>query len=84
MTTHETHMKLVDAVNSSKTEREHEEAYHRLHGWRDGVRDMGIEVDMIAADLEQFGRGFENRPMCCGMFSDWKPADNGTVKGANE
>lgn len=66
-------MAMVDAVNNAKTEREHQEAYDRLRGWRDGVRAAGIDVDLIAADLEQFSRGHEERPMNCGVFADWKP-----------
>ena len=73
MNLHNRHMQLVDAVNHAKTEHEHWIAYWKLEGWRDGVRDAGNEVDLIAADLEQFDRGFEARPMCCGVFSDWKP-----------
>jgi hypothetical protein len=70
---HEKHMKLVDAVNNAKTEHEHYTLGQILHGWRDGVVDAGGRVDLCAADLEQFDRGFEHRPMCCGVFLDWEP-----------
>ncbi len=74
MTLQEIHMQMVDAVNNSKTQREHREADLMLHGWRKGVTDCGYHVDLIGADLAQFERGFENRPMCCGVFNDWKEA----------
>lgn len=70
---HDKHMELIDAVNNAATEHDHWTAHCRLEGWRDGVRDAGRRVDLIAADLEQFERGFESRPMCCGVFNDWQP-----------
>ena len=73
MDIHEKHMLLIDAVNEAKTDREHWDAYMRLEGWRNGVKDAGGTVDLIAADLEQFERGHQDRLMCCGVFSDWKP-----------
>lgn len=74
MDLHEKHMQLVDAVNRTKTDSEHLVALHALHHWRDGVKDAGVRLDLMAADLEQFDRGFEHRPMCCGVFLDWEPS----------
>lgn len=71
---HEKHMLLIDAVNNAKTKQEHWDAGSKLQGWRQGVRDCGREPDLCAADLEQFERGHENRPMCCGVFLDWEEA----------
>lgn len=72
--THERHMQLIDAVNNATTEHAHREADVYLSGWVDGVRFAGEYVDLIRADQEQFSRGID-RPMCCGVFLDWKPAN---------
>jgi len=69
---HQKHMQLVDAVNESKTEHEHLTAALRLHAWREGMSDAGRPVELCHADLEQFDRGFTERPMCCGVFLDWE------------
>ena len=71
-TMHEKHMTLVDAVNNAKTEEEHFWKSRYLHGWRQGIEDAGFQLDLCEADLEQFDRGFEHRPMCCGVFLDWQ------------
>jgi hypothetical protein len=69
---HEKHMMLVDAVNDATTQRAHSDAWMVLRGWREGMADAGREVDLCHADLEQFDRGFTERPMCCGVFLDWE------------
>ena len=66
-------MSMIDDVNNAKTEHEHFSAQCWLWGWRKGVRDAGYSLDLTLADLEQFSRGFKDRPMCCGVFNDWKP-----------
>ena len=71
---HEEHMKRVDAVNAAKTWQEQDAARHELTGFRDGLKAAGVHPDLMACDREQFARGFEHRPMCCGVFLDWKPA----------
>jgi len=73
VTIHEKHMQLVDAVNGAKTQLDHDIAERVLRGWREGVKDAGFALDLIRADWEQFDRGHANRPMCCGVFNDWKP-----------
>jgi hypothetical protein len=68
MTLHEKHMQMIDAVNNAVNREDYWTAYCKLWGWRDGVADAGGRLDYIAADLEQFDRGYENTPMCCGVF----------------
>ena len=71
---HSEHMKRVDAVNEAKTEREHQDANLVLKGFRDGLDAAGLSPRIyMDCDLAQFARGFEHRPMCCGVFLDWKP-----------
>lgn len=71
-TLHEVHCALVDKVNNSKTELEHRTSEIYLNGWRDGVRSTGRRVDLIAQDIRHINNGID-RPMCCGVFLDWKP-----------
>jgi hypothetical protein len=75
MTKHEKHMKLIDDVNNAKTRHDYWTAHCILHGWREGMSDAGQYLDLIAADLTQFERGHEARPMCCGVFNDWKESE---------
>jgi hypothetical protein len=70
---HEEHMKRVDAVNNAQSQAEHWAAQDVLRGFRDGVKAAGVTLDLTQCDLEQFERGFEGRPMCCGVFLDWEP-----------
>lgn len=86
MTIHEKHMQLIDAVNNATTDDEHWSATRYLDGWRDGIQDTGHRLSLIDADLTQFRRGFEHRPMCAGVFLDWKeaPAQPLPTGGANE
>lgn len=84
MTIHERHMELIDAVNNAKTRAEHQQAYWRLQGWRDGLRDCHREPDLIRADMEQFSRGFQDRPMCAGVFNDWEPPAQRPVQRSAE
>lgn len=69
---HDKHMEMIDAVNNSTSILDHTMAGQVLYGWRKGVAAAGRSVDLIAADLEQEARGID-RPMCCGVFLDWKP-----------
>jgi hypothetical protein len=75
MTIHEKHMEMVDAVNNATTESGHWDAGMKLRGFREGLRAAGIEPNLCACDMTQFERGHEHRPMCCGVFNDWKPAE---------
>lgn len=72
MSLHEKHIAMIEAVNNSKTEHEHREADLKLEGWRDGVEAAGKRLDLCAADWHYMEQGIE-RPMCCGVFLDWKP-----------
>jgi hypothetical protein len=80
MNIHLTHMSLIDAVNNSQTELQHQLAEARLGGFREGLRIGGYEPDLIAADMHYLDQGID-RPMCCGVFLDWKPAKQITGEG---
>lgn len=69
---HEKHIALVEAVNQSKYKAEHEMNYWKLSGWREAMRDTGRFVDLIACDLHVM-QTYPDRPMCCGVLSDWEP-----------
>jgi hypothetical protein len=81
---HEKHMALIDAVNNAKTQHEHWSAYCTLNGWRQGLRDCGLEPGLIEADLEQFSRGHEHRSMCCGVFTEWIESPNPKLSHGQE
>lgn len=78
MNLHARHMELVEAVNKSRNEREHWDASMRLRGWRDGVEAAGRRVDLCAADMHYLDAGVD-RPMCCGVWLDWTPAESPLV-----
>lgn len=68
------HIRLVEAVNNAKTQAEHDRADMHLHGWREGVRACGYQLDMCAADWRYMNADENNdRPMCCGVWLDWSP-----------
>lgn len=75
MNLHEKHMARIDAVNNAKSRIEHIMEYGKLEAWRDGAKDAGRTLDLCAADLEQIDRGHGERPMCCGVFLDWKECE---------
>lgn len=77
------HLDLVDACNNATTDREHQSALDILQGFRQGLRAAGC-ADALAAhladcdlhvlpDLLTTPEG-QCRPVCCGVFLDWKPA----------
>lgn len=66
------HARLLDAVNNANTEYEHTRAEAFLNGWRRGVESCGRAIDYCGADMYYINQGVE-RPMCCGVFLDWKP-----------
>lgn len=72
MTLFEKHIELVEAVNNAKTEREHDMHGDILHGFRECLYFMGIN-QLMDCDLHYLNQGID-RPMCCGVFSDWAPA----------
>lgn len=75
------HLRLVDAVNSAATKRDHDNARHELSGFRKALRANGIDPDLAACDLHalpELGEGADPetlRPVCCGVFLDWEPQD---------
>jgi len=78
MTLFEKHIALVDRVNESKTELDHRLNEYYLRGWRKGIEDTRIEMSYTSVDLHYINKGID-RPMCCGVFLDWKP-ENGKAK----
>ena len=74
MTLYDKHIALVRAVNEARTNTQHQTAGDYLRAWRDGVQATGIHLDLIGADLYYIDQGCD-RPMCCGVWLDWAPAD---------
>ena len=64
------HIEAVEAVNNATTETAHREAQVYLQGFREGMRDAGLEPDLIGCDMYYIDKGID-RPMCCGVFLDW-------------
>lgn len=77
MTLQEKHIELVEAVNNAKTLVEHQTAETRLRGFRDALEayrtDAGYGQMLMDCDMHYIRQGID-RPMCCGVFSDWEPA----------
>ena len=73
MTLHEKHIERIELVNNAQTLEAHQEFLAELNAWKDGVADAGVRLDLIAADLHYIDQGID-RPMCCGVFNDWKEA----------
>jgi len=71
-----THTDLIDAVNDAKTVHTHTYADGVLQGWRAGLVHCGRRWDFVEADNHSTER-FGDRPMCCGVLLDWKPAVEG-------
>lgn len=76
------HRDLIAAVNNASTDAEWAKADATLHGWRIGVANAsGFDDDAgwmnvmywQDADLHHEGADAE-RPMCIGVFLDWKPS----------
>lgn len=73
---HEKHIELVEAVNNAKTQDEHDRAEAVLSGFRIALEESqspffgGLLMD---CDRHYLDQGID-RPMCCGVFLDWKPA----------
>lgn len=77
MDLHAMHIELVEAVNNARNEAEHSTREIYLRGWRDGVEALGMKVDLFAADRHYLDQGID-RPMCCGVWLDWKPESHCT------
>lgn len=72
MTLHEKHIEHIKAVNTAKTVEDHVAKILYLTAWRTGVRDSGSVIDLYAADMFYLDQGID-RPMCAGVWLDWKP-----------
>ena len=72
MTINEKHILHIEAVNNSKTVEDHAANVLYLTAWRNGVRDSGINISLIAADMFYIDQGID-RPMCSGVWLDWEP-----------
>ncbi len=68
----EEYIKKVKEINSAETDLEHNLLIIKANAWVDGARDAGGHVSLIDADLHHEGKAAE-RPMCAGIFQDWKP-----------
>lgn len=70
-------IRLVEAVNSAKTQREHELAEAKRQGFfaaleAGGWSEAGIGRLVMDGDTHYINRGVD-RPMCGGVWLDWKP-----------
>lgn len=74
------HIDLVRAVNESTTEVEHSRSTAYLDGFRNCIEVGGGNLWrlLIAADLHYLDQGID-RPMCCGLWLDWRPATQPTI-----
>lgn len=73
---HEKHIELVEAVNNAKTQAEHDRAEAMLEGFRLALDESGSPFYgqlLMDCDRRYMDQGID-RPMCCGVFLDWKPA----------
>ena len=66
------HIELVKMVNSADFESQHREAEARLRGFRDALNLWDIS-QLMECDMYYINQDID-RPMCCGVFMDWKPA----------
>lgn len=70
---HKKHIELIEAVNNAKTHQEHSRALAVLEGYRVAIEEAAGYFSGIACDQHYMDQGV-TRPMCCGVFLDWKPA----------
>jgi hypothetical protein len=71
---HKKHIELVEAVNHASTQAEHDRAEAVLEGYRLALEELhGPGVGLMDCDRHYMTLGID-RPMCCGVFLDWKPA----------
>ena len=74
MTLHEKHIHRIEQVNKATTDEEHSQRDRDLRNWRKGAEDAGAKFDLFACDYHYFDQGVD-RPMCCGVWLDWSPAN---------
>ena len=66
--------RLLEVNDESKTEDEHRLIVERYRGWREGVEAAAghrFNGDYYYTELFDSGE-IEERPICCGVFLDWK------------
>jgi len=69
------HIELIEAVNNSLTQAEHDAAEQRLNGFRDALERMNPRpLHFIECDQHYLAQGID-RPMCCGVWLDWTPSE---------
>ena len=66
------HIELVEMVNSADSEYQHQRQETYLHGFREALRLMNVN-QIMDCDYHYMDKGID-RPMCGGVFLDWKPA----------
>lgn len=70
MDVYDEHIRLVEAVNQSKTTEDHMKNFLALEKFRDSYRDCAEFGSMLmACDNYYLDQGID-RPMCCGVFLD--------------
>ena len=65
--------RLVEVNDETKTEMEHQRLKLEFNGWLQGVEDA--TGGLFNGDYYYIEKGID-RPMCCGMFLDWKYRGN--------
>lgn len=75
MNVYEKYIEQVEAINAAKTQHEHDWRSHWLDGWLRGFEAAGEHIGrlIIAGDRHYLDQGID-RPMCGGVFLDWKPS----------
>lgn len=73
MSTRTKHIELVEAVNNALTQAEHDRAEAVLRGFRLAFDEHYDGFSLMDCDRHYLDQGID-RPMCCGVFLDWKPA----------
>jgi len=66
--------RLLDVNNENKTDEEHKTITCEFKGWLQGVKDAAghkFNGDYYYIDLFDSGK-MDERPICCGVFLDWK------------
>jgi hypothetical protein len=72
MRLYDKYIELLSKVNDEdKTREEHQEALAVLHGWKLGVFDCSDGKYSFNGNYHYTNLGI-NRPMCAGVFLDWK------------
>jgi hypothetical protein len=73
------HIELVESVNNSRTQAEHDERKIYLRGFRETAK-MFVNIDWCACDMHYINQGID-RPMVAGVFLDWQPASEAKEQG---